>query len=305
MPNSSNPAPQRHRKGRRWRPLAAIAVALCGLGITLAVNPLAHADDILPEAAEVTVPATGTNCEAAFVVKNYGGVNGLEGLIDPGHCDTPGHTLLSSNADSDFEVVTIPQDPFQNAYLPNATELVSANFFRAGADNKSSWTNADRNGAVNPTVIGTASVGARVCRFGGVSGYRCGTVTSVNGAPRGTGFANDTYGYLRLDFPCVPGDSGAAVLSADYSQALGIISGRRLSDGACFASQLARIGPKVSGLELYQPPAAGQRYYYEVFSDGTWHRADRQLSKDDCGALLGRAANSIQANGLSARCARA
>ncbi|MFF5174121.1 hypothetical protein ACFY3U_15945 [Micromonospora sp. NPDC000089] len=278
--------------------MIAFALAAAGVGLPLAVSPFAHADDVVVEAAEVTVPPGGTNCEAAFVVKDFGGTAGNFGLISAGHCDTPGHVLLSSNADSDFEVVATGVNKFIEPKLPNGSELFSANFFRAGADNRGSWGNADRTGAVNPTSIGTAALGQRVCRFGGVTGHTCGTVTSTNAAPRGTGFAPDTFGYLRLDIPCAAGDSGAAVLNADFTQAIGIVSGRRLSDGACFVSQLSRVVPKVSGLALYQPPGPNQKYHFESFLDGKWFRIGVETPRDRCAAVLDASAK----NGIDSRC---
>ncbi|RKN38427.1 hypothetical protein [Micromonospora endolithica] len=287
---------------RRRTCWAATAVAVLGI-VGLAAVP-AHADDIEVVDAEVTVPATGTNCEAAFVVKNYGGAPGTVGLISAGHCDTPGHQLISSNADADFEVVGTGYNVIGTTSLPNGAELYSANFFRANWANKSTWVSYDRSNTVNPQVIGGAFVGMPVCRFGGVTPHACGTVQSTNVAPRGAGFAADTFGFLRLNIPCVGGDSGAAVLSADGTQAIGIVSGRRLSDGACIVSQLNRVGPKVGGLELYQPPAPGSLYQVITQINGTWYNLGVPVRRDpsaDPNTTPGQCDRFLRAGGVTSK----
>ena len=270
---------------KRWS-LFSAASAAGVITFGLMVSP-AYADDAVEFTdAEVTVPPGGTNCEAAFVVQNYGGAPGTVGLISAGHCDTPGHALLSSNADADFEVVTTGFNVIGTTSLPNGAELTSANWFRAGWANRDTWSNRDKSNAVNPQVIGGAVVGTQVCRVGGVSPYACGTVQSTNVAPRGAGFAADTFGYLRLDIGCAGGDSGAAVISADGTQAIGIVSGRRLSDGACIVSQLNRVGPKIGGMELYQAPPETQKMWLSLKLDDKWYRLPGQTDRKYCSVIL-------------------
>ncbi|MFD4789569.1 hypothetical protein ACFWN1_21415 [Streptomyces sp. NPDC058459] len=272
--------PFKHRKIVRAALIAATVVAAS------AISPLAQADDLEVAEAEVTLPAGGTNCEAAFAVQNYGGAPGTVGLISAGHCDTPGHVLFSSNADADFEVVNTGYNVVGTTSLPNGNELVSANYFRADWDNRSTWSNRDTSATSHPLSIGTANVGSVVCRFGGVSPKACGTVQSTNTAPRGAGFAADTFGYIRLDFGCLPGDSGAAVVSGDGQQAIGIISGRRKSDGACLVSQLNRIPAKVGGMELYQSPPADQKMWMSLKLSDKWYRLPGLTDRKTCSIIL-------------------
>ncbi|MFD4543801.1 hypothetical protein [Streptomyces bauhiniae] len=279
--------------------LMALAVVAAGT-----VSPLARADDAEVVDAEATLPPGGTNCEAAFVVQNYGGVAGTVGLISAGHCDTPGHVLFSSNADADFEVVNTGYNVVGTTSLPNGNELVSANYFRADWDNRGTWSNRDTNTTSHPLSIGAAGVGSVVCRFGGVSPKACGTVQSTNTAPRGAGFASDTFGYLRLDFGCLPGDSGAAIVSGDGQQAIGIVSGRRKSDGACLVSQLNRVPAKVGGMELYQSPPADQKMWMSLNLSGKWYRLPGITDRKTCSKILtnGQAGNASVVKPGTAMC---
>ncbi|MGN9813472.1 hypothetical protein ACTMSW_29500 [Micromonospora sp. BQ11] len=215
-------------------------------------------------ADENTRPQDGTNCEPAFVVENYGGVQGSIGVVSAGHCDTPGKAAFGVSGNQDFEIVPLDVNKLSAPVVAGGQELRSANFFKAGSVNGDSFTSSDRAGMeANPKVIGAN--GPMVCRYGGVSGKRCGSITRDDYAPS---YIAGAQGFYLLDIPCVKGDSGAAVVSMDGSRAVGIVSGRRRADGACIVSRLDQVFP---GMKLYQPPALDARYQLLGLVGDKWY----------------------------------
>ncbi len=218
----------------------------------------------LPVLAENTRPTDGTNCEPAFVVQDYAGVQGSLGMISAGHCDTPGKSTFSVSEDHDFEIVPLNINSLNAPTVLGGKELVTANYFRVNWHNGDTFTAEDRsNISAHPTQIGAN--GSRVCRYGGKSATQCGNIVRDDYAPSYITNANSFY---ILDIPCEKGDSGAAVVSEDGTHAVGIISGRRKTDYACIVSRLDRVFP---GMKLYQPPAPDAKFKAIALLDGQWY----------------------------------
>lgn len=238
--------------------------------------------------SENTRPQDGTNCEPAFVVEDYSGVKGSLGMISAGHCDTPGKSASSLAGDKDFEIIPLNVNFLTAPTVLGGKELISANRFRGSWRNGDTFTDPNRLETVAPTKIGATS--PAVCRFGGVSPTLCGNIIRDDYAPS---YIPDSFGFYLLDIPCARGDSGSAVLSSDGTHAVGIVSGRRISDGACIVSRLDRVSP---GMKLYRAPKLDASYELIFLNKGKWYGLSSGLTREQC-LKLGRDLDAAKAEG--------
>ncbi|MGW4528060.1 hypothetical protein [Amycolatopsis sp. NPDC004378] len=227
--------------------------------------------------SENTRPQDGTNCEPAFVVQNFSG-EGSIGIISAGHCDTKGKSAATVYGNQDFEIVPVDINKLNAPTVVGGKELRSANFFRAGWRDGDVFVSDNRDNTVNPKAIG--AIGNQVCHYGGVSASACGNIIRDDYSPT---YVQNSYGFYLLDIKCAPGDSGSAVLSADGTRAVGIVSGRRVRDGACVVSRLDKVYP---GMSLYQPPALDAKYQLYFLDHGKWYAIGQpEASRDKCLAV--------------------
>lgn len=90
-------------------------------------------------------------------------------------------------------------------------------------------------------------VGMPVCSSGYISGYTCGTITSINYAPNYQNAGPFTPDFRLATYTSASGDSGAPVFYGE--EALGIHSGKRTSDGSGYAIY-SHVGNAVTALSV-------------------------------------------------------
>ena len=200
------------------RTLAA-SVAVLG-GVAALVPAAAQAEpvaSVVPGSSVLTVTklvgnvADGRGCTVGFVGQRPDGTR--VGLY-AGHCGAQGQQvvvdgrIVGVNAGSSSPRLT-KSDMFE---VPDAPDW--GVFTR---DPK--LAKATPGGRVRPTSVGTARPGDPVCSQGVSSGWRCGSVVSVDG------------GYIATTIPVQVGDSGGPLIRTSDNAALGIASRAATFDG--------------------------------------------------------------------------
>lgn len=198
---------------------AAASVAVLG-GVAALVPAAAHAEPVatvVPGSSVLTVTklvgnvADGRGCTVGFVGQRPDGTR--VGLY-AGHCGAQGQQvvvdgrIVGVNTGSSAPRLT-KSDTFE---VPDAPDWGVFTL-----DPK--LAKAAPGGRVRPGSVGVARAGDPVCSQGVSSGWRCGTVVSVEG------------GYIATTIPVQVGDSGGPLVRTSDNAALGIASRAATFDG--------------------------------------------------------------------------
>lgn len=193
------------RRRARW--LAAVGAAMFSLvAASLAAAPVQAAPQSVGPGVEIEIrlgSGQGALCTLGFV--------GTDGANQPvgytaGHCGSVGNAVYVNNVEvgTFTQSVTPPTGPGGIILDANAPDWGVITF------NQNANVVAG-DGNINPTSIGGAAVGDRVCSQGRTTGYRCGEITSIDGYWINTTIVRDR------------GDSGGPLIREDGA-ALGLLS---------------------------------------------------------------------------------
>lgn len=205
---------------------AAASVAVLGGVAALILPASAQAEPVAtvsPGSSVLTVTklvgnvADGRGCTVGFVGQRADGTR--VGLY-AGHCGAQGQQVVV-----DGRIVGVNTGSSAPALTKSDTFVVpdAPDWGVFTLDPK--LAKAAPGGRVRPTSVGTARPGDAVCSQGVSSGWRCGSVVSVDG------------GYIATTIPVQVGDSGGPLIRSSDNAALGIAS-----RAATFDGPLARNG---------------------------------------------------------------
>ncbi|GAB3129403.1 hypothetical protein GCM10027289_11740 [Tsukamurella serpentis] len=187
----------------------AIGAAVVGAGVLIPA-PAQAATTIVPGSSVLTVSklvgnkADGRGCTVGFIGARPDGTR--VGLY-AGHCGAEGQQvvvdgrIVGVNTGSSAPALT-KSDTFE---VPDAPDWGVFTLDPRLAT-------AAPGGRVRPSSVGTAKAGDQVCSQGVSSGWRCGSVVSVDG------------GYIATTIPVKVGDSGGPLIRTSDNAALGIAS---------------------------------------------------------------------------------
>lgn len=199
---------------------AAASVAVLGGAAALvpAAAQAAPVATISPGSSVLTVSklvgnmADGRGCTVGFIGQRADGTR--VGLY-AGHCGAQGQQVVA-----DGKIVGVNTGSSAPALTKTDTFVVpdAPDWGVFTLDPK--LAKAAPGGRVRPSGVGTARAGDAVCSQGVSSGWRCGSVVSVDG------------GYIATTIPVQTGDSGGPLIRSSDNAALGIASRAATFDGA-------------------------------------------------------------------------
>ncbi len=196
----------------------AVAAALGGVAAALPASAQAEpVTTVVPGSSVLTITklvgnvADGRGCTVGFVGQRADGTR--VGLY-AGHCGAKGQQVVV-----DGRIVGVNTGSSAPALTKTDTFVVpdAPDWGVFTLDPK--LATAGPGGRVHPSSVGTARPGDAVCSQGVSSGWRCGSVVSVEG------------GYIATTIPVQVGDSGGPLIRTSDNAALGIASRAATFDG--------------------------------------------------------------------------